>query len=204
MFEGVDFGPIGGGMGMPQPRERQPIDVEALITWALQRSGRLPWANARDRELAFDSGLTARPRKAPHVTWGTAEACAGLRFDGRSLRAMMTPGPDASRVLLAIGRLEPGTAALVIACGRAGIRPDWMPGVEPRQVQRAKRCRKKHRKIAVPVWEPCSPDTIRVARDAYRRWRAGVAEVWRQLADALESWEIDGFAAPIDPWRMAE
>lgn len=205
MFEGVECGPVGGGMGVPLPREceRRPIDAEALITWALKRSGRLPWTCIRDAELSFDQGLTARPRRPPDVSWTIAEACAGLRFSGRGARPLMDPGPDAVRVLAAIGMLEPAAAALVIACGRAGIRPDWMQGVVPRQVPgRRKRCRKKHRKITVMVWEPCSPESLRAARDDYRRWRAGVATVARQLENALEAWEIAGIFAPVDPWRQ--
>lgn len=209
MFLGAEFGPI-CGVGREQPIEiggaqsaRPPIDAEALIAWALQRSGRLPWGNARDRDLAFDRGVTAKPRSAPHVGWGVAEVCAGLSVNGRALvRPQRNPGPDAIRVLVEIGMLDPARAALVIACGRASIRPDWMPGVTPREVRRVKRTGKKRRRIAIVEWSPCSPEAIRAAREAYRRWHSGVAAVARRLDGELDGWEIQGFTAPAEPWKM--
>ena len=180
---------------------RSPIDIEALVSWAVRRSGALPWGGTRDRELMFDQGLTAKAKRKPHVDWATAEACAGIAFNGRPIRSRMTPGPDGARVLLAIGMLDPAAAALVLACGRGGIRPDWMPGVEPRLVAKSKRCRKGHRRRLAAVWEPCSPEAIRLARDAYRRWHAALTRLADQLDGALDVWEIAGFAAPGEPWR---
>jgi len=202
-MERIDFGPFGDPRRR-SPQERRPIDAEALVTWALRRSGRLPWANARDRELAFDKGLSAKPRTRLLGDWGLAAACAGLSVGVRALYSpMMEPGPDAALVLMAIGRLEPAIAALVIACGRAGIRPDWMPGVEPRPVERTRRSRRRHRKVVCVAWEPCSPESLRAARAAYQHWHSGVRLLAMLLAGALESWEICGFAAPSEPWARA-
>lgn len=182
-------------------RAKQPIDAEQLIQWAIARSGRLPWANAADRELAFDRGITAKPSRPPHVTWSEAEVCAGLRLaNGRALYGKMMPGPDGARVLTAIAMLEPATAAMVIACGRSKIRPDWMPGIEPRRVPRVRLARKRRRKVITMVWEPCDPGVIRAARNAYRRWHCAVDQIRWDLQPTLESWEICGFAAPAAPW----
>lgn len=182
-------------------RVRQPIDIEALIAWALRRSGRLPWLRAGDRELAFDRGFDAMPRRRPNIGWVLAEACAGLHFAGRGNWAMMSPGPDAAQVVAAIRRLPADVAAMVIACGRAGIRPDWMEGVEPRQVPKSRRDRRRHRRGRVMVWEPCHPDAICQARDAYRRWWHGIVQVSASVGP-LAQWEISTILAPPEPWLL--
>ncbi len=161
----------------------------------------MPWANASRRELEFDHGLDAQPRRRPHIGWTDAEALAGLTLGRSSVVVPRTRrGADAALVIETIKLLEPATAALVIANGRAGSRPDWLPGIVPRQVPVRKRCRKRHRKVAALVWAPCDPSAIRAARDAYRRWHRGVALVMERLDHGLEGWEIRGFAAPGEPW----
>jgi hypothetical protein len=119
----------------------QPIDIELLLQWAIARSGNLPWSRDLDRDLAFDRGLTVRPRKRPTVSWVEAEAMAGIRFEGRAPRARLRPSPDAELVIAAIKRREPKVADTVIACARAKIRPDWIEA-EPRLVTKTRRHKK--------------------------------------------------------------
>lgn len=185
------------------PRERQPIDIEALVYWALSRTGRLPWDRARDKELAFDRGVTAKPRTAPPGNWALAEACAGLKLgNNRPLPAHIDPGPDAHRVLAAIRALDPKSASLVLACGRTQIRPDWMEGIEPRQVEKRRswrRCKGGQSRIRL-VWEPCHPDAIRAAHESYTRWHEALITLAFRLRDGLDGWQINGLAAPAEPW----
>jgi hypothetical protein len=180
----------------------RPLDVELVVQWAIARSGRLPWDRARDRELAFDQGLSARPRRRPPTSWALASACAGIRLEGRPTPAIMQPGPDAELVIEAIKALEGGAAEIVIACARGRCRPDWFEGVEPRQVERPR----KHQRGANcghhgSTWSPCSPAQIRAARDRYRCWHAALGRLASVLAGRLEAWEINGPAAPAEPWE---
>lgn len=182
---------------------RRVVDIEMLLQWALARTGRLPWCGVQERELAFDRGCTARPRRREQAGWALAEACAGLRLgNGRPLPAMMEPGPDALRVLAAVRRLDdPQIAGVVVACARARIRPDWMPGVEPAQVRRWVRCRKRHRAVVRLVWEPCDPAAIRAARELYAGWQRALLRLAAELDGQLDGWRINGLAAPAAPWR---
>lgn len=181
----------------------RPVDIEALLQWAIARSGRLPWDRTRDQELAFDRGHTAQLRRRPPASWVLAEACAGVRVAGRPLPVMMQPGPDAELVLLAVRRLgDPAVAGVVIACARAKIRPDCMLGVEPRRVERPLSWRKARRgqpRVRM-VWEPCDPAAIRAAREVYRRWHAALGRLADELRGALDEWQINGLAAPAEPW----
>ena len=187
---------------------RQPIDAEALIGWALSQSGRLPWQNASRLALDINDGLTARPRRRQMATRAEFEAQAGMNTPRTGLvTPPRRPSRDALRVISAIMALGGATASLVVACGHSGIRPNWLPGVEPRQVpivkRNGRRHKKGHRPIIVMVWKPCEPAAIRAAREAYRRWHGGVAAVARAVDGALDAWEISGFAAPAEPWRVA-
>lgn len=211
MIEGVKlFGMEGSPANSPATiraaaRPPQPIDIEALLQWAVARSGRLPWDLARNRELAFDGGVTAQLRRKPRMGWSLAEACAGLRLGGSPMPAMMKPGRDAERVVLAVRRLDPADAATVIACARAKIRPDWMPGVAPRLVERPRSHRKckPGQKRSRMVWEPCDPGAVRAARGIYTRWHAAVRTLADTLRGVLDQWEINGFAASAEPWSEA-
>jgi hypothetical protein len=181
-------------------------DIEVVVQWAVARSGRLPWDNARDQELSFDRGLTVRPKRRAPGSWALAEACAGLTYQGRPLKAVMHPGPDADRVLAAIRRLDPAAAATVLSCARAGIRPDCMLGIEPRRVAvvlswRKGRRKGGHRPIVKMQWEPCAPEAICLARATYERWHAAMRVLSIALKGTLEAWEINGFAAPLRPWE---
>lgn len=182
---------------------REPIDAEALIQWALTQTGRLPWLNANDRELSFDQGLNAKPRRKPRNGWTLAQACAGIRLGRYGLVApMRRPTSDASAVLAAIRRLPPAAAGLVIACGRGGIQPDWMPGVVPVERKVVRRVGKKRRRMVFREWVPCSPEAIRAARAVYREWWDAVAAVAREVEGQLECWEVDGFCALPQPWAQ--
>ena len=187
----------------------QPIDIEKLLQWAVARSGRLPWLRDGWRELSMNRGLTARPRKREFVGWEQAQVYAlTVSGRGRPLPARMIPGPDAQRVLAAIQALDdPATAAVVLACARAKIHPDWMPGIEPKRVLRPvyghKRNRKRRgRPVMVPTWEPCSPSDVRAARTAYSQWHKALSEIADRLDGQLAAWRIDGIAADSAPWEQ--
>ena len=113
----------------------------------------------------------------------------------------MIPGPDASQVLMAIQLLDDtAAAASVLACARNRIRPDWKPGVEPKRVETTRRHRKKHRLAIRYEWQPCSPEDVRLARDAYSRWHAALQTIALRLEGRLENWRISGISAPAEPW----
>lgn len=171
-------------------------DIEDLLQWAVSRSGRLPWRRDDERDLTMNP-YTARLRRRPKIGWHEAEVYA-LTINGRTrvLSARrLVPGSDAERVLVAIAGL--GDAALsemVRACARSRIRPDWMPGVEPKRVERLRRHRKKHRGMVRYEWAPCSPADVLAARAAYSRWHAALVLLGERLA-------CSGLAAPSEPWK---
>lgn len=177
------------------------VDIEFVVQWAVARSGRLPWDNARDSELMFDQGLTAKLRRRPPADWQLSQALAGLRRERRPLPAMMVPSGDAERVIAAIKRLPPAAASTVLICARGKIRPDCMLGVEPARVPREVRCKKRHKLVTRMFWEPCDPASIRAARDTYAAWHAAMRRLVDDLWGALDAWQINGFAAPARPWE---
>lgn len=178
-----------------------PVDIEFVVQWAVARSGRLPWDNARDAELMFDQGLTARLRRRPPADWLTATLTAGLRRERRPLPAIMRPSGDAELVIAAIKRLPPAAAQTVLVCARAKIRPDCMLGVEPVRVPRQVRSKRRHKLVTRMAWEPCDPSSIRAAREGYQAWHAAMRCLAEQLRGALEAWQINGFGAPARPWE---
>lgn len=187
----------------------QPADIEWLAQYALSRTGNLPWACDRDKELAFDRGLTVKPKKRQMISWTLAEACAGLRVGkDRPLPAKLDPGPDAEKIIAAIKRLDPKTASLVIGCARTKIRPDWTvngviePSQTPKWVYPKKRNRKKgHTKTLKMVWD-VDPGAIRAAREVYERWHEGMLRLWVMLDGELSGFAINGLAAPAWPWKI--
>lgn len=182
-------------------RQKTPIDIEALLQWAVARSGRLPWVRDDYRSLTLNP-YSAQPRRRPVTSWTLAIACAGQRlFVGAGTPATMIPGADAERVLQAIAGLgDPALCETVRVCARARIRPDWMEGIEPRRVAKRIRCRRQHRLVTKWVWEPHSPEQIRAARDAYARWHRALLTLSEKLRDDLNDWHINGLAAPAAPW----
>jgi hypothetical protein len=192
---------------------RQSIDIEALVSWALDCTGRLPWLRDDPRDLAMGRGLTARPRRRDRTTWAQVEAYSGVAPDrvtlaetwegltvaGHPLAVRRQPGDDAQLVLQAIQQLPPATAALVLVYGRKRCRPDWLPDVVPERVTRSRR-RGRHSRTTVRVWVPCSPQELMLAREAYSIWRSGL----KSLADALEGrtarWTVLGPRVPAEPW----
>lgn len=189
--------------GISSPRPPQPIDIEALLQWAVSRSGRLPWRRDDEKQLTLNP-YDARPKRRDKIGWGTAEVYA-LNVNGRTrvlAPRRRIPGADAERALVAIAMLgDPALSEQVRACARARIRPDWMPGVEPRRVEHKRRHRKKHRPVARFEWEPCSPAELQAARDAYSRWHAALLRLADTLQGELQGWRISGFAAPPHPWQ---
>ena len=175
---------------------RRPVDIERLLWWAMEQTGYLPWKGVSPRELMFDHGYTVLPRGCSREYHG----------GGTLLRRAVDE--DAATVIAAIMALDPVIAGVVIRCAREKIRPDWMPGVEPKQVQRPiswrkgrrKRGKRGHRAVFVTVWEPCDPAAIRAARAAYEDWHEAVNALAAGLAGMLIDWKIKGFRAPRLPW----
>ena len=185
--------------------DKTPIDIEALIQWAIGRTGSLPWEIARPDELAFDRGLTANLRRRPSGNWVLAEACAGLTHRGRPLMARMSPGPDGAIVIDAIKSLPPATAAIVLRCARAGIQPDWMdvvPKLVPKRVYGKRRGKKRHRATIAMVWT-VDPEAICAARRLYSMWHEGIERVADMVSGELQGFRINGFAAAAAPWEKA-
>lgn len=178
-----------------------PVDIEFVVSWAVARSGRLPWDNARDTELMFDQGLTAKLRRRPPSDWQLSQALAGVRRERRPLRPMMVPSGDAERVIAAIKRLPAAAASTVLICGRGKIRPDCMLGIVPVRVPRLVRCKKRHQLVTRMFWEPRDPASIRAARDIYAAWHAAMRRLVDELQGTLDAWQINGFAAPARPWE---
>lgn len=177
------------------------IDIEDLVRWAVARTGDLPWSRSRDRELMFDHGVTAKPRKKRQP--GVALAVAIHR--PRALPARMDPGPDAGLVLEEVRRLDPWTASIILVNARRQSRPDWMEGVEPKRIAKRKRSRRRKRRgrggyQTVWVWD-VDPLTIRACREIYARWHVGLSRLAERLADRLARFKIKGFAAPVTPWQ---
>lgn len=175
-------------------RSKQPIDIEILLQWAIERSGRLPWLGVSDKDLAFDHGWTARPRSVP-------------QYQASSLTLRCSPSDDAAAVIAAINTLEPKAALSVTACAKNKMRPNWLPGVVPERVvtqgYRRKRGKKKHRLTTMIVWHPCDPLTLESAHNAYSRWHDAVASIADLLKGQLDNFEIRTFLAPEAPWNKA-
>ena len=192
----------------PNSPEPRPIDIEVLVQLAIERSGNLPWSRVRDRELAFDKGLTVKPRKRAIVSWLEAEAMAGISFEGKAPPARMHPGPDLELVINAIKRLEPRMASAVIACGRAKIRPNCMLGVVPKRVARTtygykRNGKRRGRPVITMVWD-VDPKAICLARELYSAWHAALTRIMHELRDRLSNYSINGFLAPASPWEVTD
>lgn len=187
-------------------RPQQPIDIEALLQWAVARSGRLPWRRDHPSELSMNRGITARPRKSEKIGWATAGIMV-VTVSGRRQGSivMRRPGPDAALVIDAIMRLEPAVAAVVLACARSRIRPDWMDGVVPQRVMRPiygykRNRRRRGRPLMAPAWHPCSPADVQAARDSYTRWHMALLALVEDVGGTLASWRITGCDVPATPW----
>ncbi len=172
------------------------IDIEELVQWAMSQTGYLPWRGVSERELAFDHGYTVIPK-----------GC-GLDYRGGHTLLRRAISDDAAIVVEAIKSLEPRVAAMVIACGRECIRPNWLPGIEPRQVAKrvygARKRKRRGRPAVVMTWVPCDPSVIRAARSAYEQWHAALLILVSQLDGALAGLAIKGLEAPARPWEVAE
>lgn len=170
-----------------------PIDIEDLVQWAMSQTGYLPWRGVSDRELAFDHGYTVIPK-----------GC-GLDYRGGQALLRRAASADATAVIEAIKTLDGEVAAMVIACGRQRIRPNWLDGVEPRLVARTmygrRRKKRRGRPVAISVWVPCEPGVIRAARAAYSQWHGGLVRLAAMLAGALSEFTINGLGAPAQPWE---
>lgn len=171
----------------PVHQARQPIDIEALLQWAIQQSGRLPWRGVSARELMYDYGYTCIPKGTPRC----------YRSSGTLLSRPIDD--DAALVIAAVMALDGEVAAIVIANAREGRRPDYAG--EPRRVPVTRRHRKKHRRV-VTGFKLVMPDegAICAARAAYRQWHAALGSLARTLSGQLDAWQINGFVAAAEPW----
>lgn len=194
------------------------IDIETLLQQVVAEDQGLSWRRDGERELAFDRGLTVKPRKRPHVGWIEAAASAGATLKippGRGAVMARTQGdPDVAAVNAALDRLDAWTRSIITANARAKRRPDWMEGVEPKLVEKKtwsrkarrkgkRRGRRKDQPVIVQRWEPCDPRAICATREIYSRWHAGVTRMMGMLEGELWRYKINGFAAPATPWETA-
>jgi hypothetical protein len=189
------------------PSAKQEIDIEHLLWWAVEQTGRLPWEGTRHAELAFDRGCTAKPRSHPVVPMHLALACAGTTQKPRPICAKMTPQGDAAIVLAAIKRLPARDAALILACARQRIRPEWrVRGLaQAERVSATRRDRKRHKRVTFETWrDGVTPEAIWVARGEYIRWCALVLGLADQLRSSLVRHAIPNRQAFEFPWVQAE
>lgn len=186
------------------PSVRMPIDIEALVQWAMEETSakHLPWRNPSPRALAMDHGWTCIPKGVSR------------EYHGAEVVLRVGTDHDAITVVEAIKALDdPAVAAQIIACGRGNLRPECHLNVEPRRVEKIvswrkaakkKKGNKKNRKpVRTSVWEPCSPEAICAARDAYKRWHDGLTNLARVLDGQLSRWKVTGLRASAKPWEEA-
>jgi len=177
--------------------EKTPIDIEALVQWAIAHSVAPRLTVASPRELMFNHGYTAVP-KGFHGVFAGAMA----RVEGGRLATDI----DAERVLAAIDRLDPFTRSIVLVNAKTGRRPDWMEGVEPKRIAKRvyqkRRGKKRHRPSTVIVWD-VEPAAICAARELYGRWHSALTGLARTLSDQLIAWQVNGLNAPAAPWDRA-
>jgi hypothetical protein len=190
------------------------VDIEWLVGWAISQDRSLGWRRDGERELAFDRGLTVKPRKRPHVGWIEATASAGgslkIAAGKGAVMAQSKPDPDALLVIAALNQLDPWTQSVITANAKRQRRPDWMEGIEPRLVpersyakKRKKRGRGQYRKSVVKmVWKPVSPEVICATREIYSRWHLGMTRLMAIVEGQLSSYRVNGLAAPSTPWEM--
>lgn len=171
--------------------ERRPIDIEALVQWAMAREimPRLRVPSARELSL---NPYTVLPKGfVNELNTGGVDVEGGRPADDI----------DAERVLRAIDRLDPFTGSMVRNNGRGRCRPDWFDGVEPKQVTKWKRSKKGHRKVPTREWKPVHPKAIRAARDLYLTWHGGLRHLVTLLDGELLRFRINGLSAPMMPWE---
>lgn len=174
-------------------QQRTPIDIEALIQWAIAQTGFLPWYGTHPRELMLDGGYTAIPK-----------GCS-RQYHGGTILLRRAINSDAAIVIEAVKSLEPSIAAVVIARGRDKDRPQCFVGVKPKLVDRKvygrKRGRKRHRPTTIREWN-IDPKAICAAREIYTRWHAALARLAAQLQGQLIAYDIKGLGAPETPWLV--
>lgn len=178
--------------------------IERVMQWVFaEQRCRMPWSV--DRTLAFNQGLTARPRKASESGWATSEMCAGVAKGKTRMRLAVPTHPEAEIVLECVKRLPARSAALIITHGRNHSRPDEMLGVEARLrpvfvVRKVKgietqlpkvvgRDRYGHYGVCELEWD-VSPTKIANAREDGRLWRAAL----RRIAAELDGLTIGGWS----------
>jgi len=181
--------------------EIYPTDIEYLLQWAFGQTGQLPFRNANEKTLAFDHGWTAIPRRSSKI------------YNGSEIALQRAVDHDAQLLIDAVQRLSPDIRQVVKACAMSGIRPNWMEGIEPVLVARKVSWRKAKKKRSrrgkkvtgrshvERVWEPCSPETIRIVREIYSAWHAALENISETAGNYLKTHEISGLNAPTAPWE---
>lgn len=190
------------------------VSVEMLLRWAFApgRDGGAAWRV--DAGLAFDQGLTARPRRRAAGSWTLAEACAGMRFGrGPALDMGATADADAVLVASAVAALPGAVAERVRAHARAGSRPDWLdtekrlegvftanrPGA---RVGKVEWTNNRHKKVQFCRLQlVIRRDLTDASKRRWRDWRGALAEIDRRLAGRLARWELNGYLPIEDPWK---
>jgi hypothetical protein len=168
---------------------KAPIDIEALLHWALTQPVYQPFRGVSDRALMMNYGFTAIPKGA------------GGSYAGGDALLRYPAQQDATTIIAAINALDGWSRAIIRVNAIAAIRPDCMIGVQPRRLPVRKRCGKKHRKVVVGHrWDPVSPATLVTIREIYTTWWRAVDRLRGHLADQLNDWQITGFLAPEQPW----
>lgn len=208
-------GATGGRMGrvIRLVDSREPLDLEALLHWAIARE-------LADLALAGDdvSGWLAPAR--------SGDGCAELlrRFEvgdvsvgGGYGAAGASPSHQDALLIWAIARQElegeREALQLVRACARSGERPDWgqdLPVVQlrPEWVVKGRQLKARERVVRggaryCPIRLQDNAEALRLRRAAYRAWWQAMARLAGVMAAApLITRRCSGFQAPARPWEQ--
>jgi hypothetical protein len=183
------------------------VDVERVVQWALQpgKAGGIPWREGA--ALAFDLGVTAKPRRRQRGGWALVIA-GGVKTPIRRVELEAVADDDAGRVMDSIRALPGNVASLVIHHGRYCTRPGWTERVENRAprlgpsgrpwVEYADPRRRMQPYCPLLVTHEWVVSDAAISR--YRAWWGGLLIVAEAIRGRLDRWEVSGFAAPQTPW----
>lgn len=179
--------------------------IERVMQWVFaEQRMRMPWMVNTD--LAFNRGLTARPKRAGDGGWATSAMSAGMGQGKTRMRLAVTPHPQANLVMDRVKLLPARSAALVITHGRKRTRPDEMVGAEARLrpvwvIRRMKGIDTPFPKIVnrdkygnygscLLGWvDGITPGQIASAREDGQLWRKALA----QIAAEMDGMTINGW-----------
>jgi hypothetical protein len=183
------------------PRKR--VDIEELVRWTYQDQ-RADEVTRRAERMVFPS------EGRSNLVSLEQTALLGIRIDcaGSIANSNNEINPDAETVHDTVRKLSPIQIGLIIQHAKAGDRPEWFEGEEPRPVALLYRGR--------PVMEYADPKTCRkplycfvdyepdidhvaFVREMYAAWWAALADLALLIND-MTSYEIVGPNAPEKPW----